>query len=482
MKYLIWGLGKSGIASLQLLKNQFDDEIYLFDDNDEVLNNFSNELPQYLDNENQNNIRIIKRLTKGFVSLLNVMIVSPAIDTDNQFVILAHEKGVRVISELQLGYENLGNNDLICLTGTNGKTTTVQLATLMLRYGNIEAKAVGNIGVPLCQELYKIRQQTNKKNTTYITQSNKKQKNNNDKYVFVCEVSSFQLQCCTSLRPKIACLLNISQDHINRHKSMQEYANIKYGIFKNQTSNDISILSSELDCSLNTNVYQFGFEKVKKGCYVKNGYIYFKNKLFAHKICKVADIKLLGKHNIKNVMCAIIIAKLYKVKNKDIVQAIKDFVPSKHRLQCVYKRENNYFYDDSKATNLDATINALTSFKGNKNFILILGGSDKGYEFDALFDNLPPNLVKIFVTGQVKDKIKIAYDNAKVYIPLELCDNLRSAVYLACKELKDNEDLLLSPACASFDEFRDYRERGEKFLKYIKDFYEEFKDENIKNN
>ncbi len=485
MNYLIWGLKKSGLASLDLLKKvnisqskskkmslnkdkiiikkmrnlnknsdfcsknskktsffyKSSDMFYLFDDNCVVRNNCKN--------KECDNVKILDELTKDIVLKMDKIILSPSISIDNPYVHLAKRYGIEVIGELELGYRYMDKScSLVAITGTNGKTTTTQLVYNILQKANIKSEKVGNIGVPFCSRV------------------------GEKGVVYVCETSSFQLETCKLFHPNIACLINLSPDHLDRHKSIENYFDIKKSIFLNQTKKDFAIFPPKIECKTKGKIYNFGNKnEVKRGVFVKNGYIFVKKGIFCKKICNLASFNFFGDQYIEDVLCAVMIAKILKVKNKIICDSLDEFVPSKHRLQLVYlSQTNNKFFDDSKATNVDATLKAVKSFDSPT--ILLCGGSDKNCNFDELFLLLPKCVQKVFVFGETANKLLQSHNNTQSIIPIEKCKNLREAVYLSCQE--QNKNILLSPACASFDEFSSYKERGEKFLKYLKDYYEKF--------
>ncbi len=445
---LIYGLAKSGLASLELLYNK-KDKFYLFDSNEQIRLNIQEKT------QNELNIFILKELDISLLEFLNLIVISPSISIRDKFLVTAKRKNIEVISELELGYRNC-KNDIIAVTGTNGKTTTVRLIETMFSKAKKPSELVGNIGCPLCSKVNKVPRRT----------------------TFICEVSSFQLEAISKFTPKECAILNISCDHISRHGNFAEYKRTKFKIFSNLKKGQKVVVNSNLILENFSffktlknlfDVYEFGFKKVDKGCYVEDDKIYFSNGKKKEFVCSIHDTTLLGNHNLENIMASICFAKFHKISNNCITNALHEFLSSPHRIQKIYEHDNCEFYDDSKATNIDSTIQAVNSFKNG--IILILGGSDKGYEYDEVFKHLPKNVVKVISCGQVGDKIVLAgkRNNREV----EQFDTLKQATLQACKELKNGQSLLLSPASASFDEFENYKDRGEKFLSYIKGYYEE---------
>ena len=448
MNYLIWGLKKSGQASLDLLKrvdlltNKIDNRFYIFDDNVDIRSNFKND---------DKNIILVDELTKRLILKMDKIILSPAISINEQLVQFAKEQNIDVVGELELAYSYMDKTcTLVAITGTNGKTTTTELVYEILKNAKIKCEKVGNIGIPFSSKVAQDEQNV----------------------VYVCETSSFQLESCKTFHPNIACLINISPDHLDRHNNMDNYLAVKKSIFSNQNKYDYAIVPASFNLATKSKKITFGTKNDKKSTiFVKNNAIFIKKRVFSRKICNLDCCKNIGEQYIENALCAISIAKILGVKNKIIYNTLNHFLPNSHRLQLVYlSKTGNKFFDDSKATNVASTIKATKSFDSPT--ILLCGGSDKNCDFDDLFLDIPNNVQKIFVFGETADKLLSSHKKTNSNIPIEKCENLCQAVYLACQE--QNKIILLSPACASFDEFISYKERGEMFLKYIKDYYENF--------
>ncbi len=444
---LILGLAKSGTASFNLLYNK-KDKFYLYDESEAKRNETENLTEQKL------NVFILKELDVSILEFINLIVISPSISIFDPFIVKAKRKNIKVISELELGFQNT-KNDIIAITGTNGKTTTVSLVNAMFCEAKLPCKLVGNIGTPLCSVV---------KNTPRRT-------------TYICEVSSFQLEAISKFAPKECGILNITSDHISRHGSFNEYKRTKFKLFSNLKKGAKIVVNSSI---INQNysvfktlknlyqVYEFGFKKVEKGCYIEEDNIYFSDGKLLEFVCKISDTNLIGSHNLENIMASICFAKFHKISNKNITNALTKFVPAPHRIQNVYQHSGSTFYDDSKATNIDACLKAVNSFASP--IVLILGGSDKGYDFDEIFEKLPNNVISVLATGQVANKISLSAN--KFSKQVNTFETLKQATEYACQNLQIGQDVLLSPACASFDEFTDYKDRGEKFLSYIKGYYE----------
>ena len=436
---------KSGRASFNLLYNK-NDLFFLFDENKDLQLQLLNEFCFHL------NVFVLKNLSEIVLDGIDEIIISPSISIFDKRIVLAKKKGIEILSELELGFSHT-KNKFIAVTGTNGKTTTVNLIYQILKNAGKRVELVGNVGIPLCEKV-----KNEKHHTTYV-----------------CEVSSFQLEAVKTFKPKIACLLNISPDHLDRHKTMKNYLATKKKIFKNMNKNDFVVLNEKLKMTkTKCKTYMFGTKKTDFGCYLDKNDIIYSKKGKENFICDVSTVSLKGFHNIENVMCAVCVSKILGVKNKTIKRTLKNFSASKHKIEKVFEKNGIEFFDDSKGTNVDATICAMKTLCNGKNSMLILGGKDKGDEFDKVFTNLTTNIQKILVVGEAKEKILIAGKRANCFDKLLGFDSLKDAVEFACENLKSGEQLLLSPACSSFDEFKDYVDRGQKFLEYIKGYYEKF--------
>ena len=437
--YFIYGFSLSGKSALNLIYNK-KDEFFIYDNNTEI----QKEAEIY--SKKFDNVYVLNSTNKTLLKTMDVFVISPGVSIYDNIIVWAKRNNKKIIGELELGFRKC-RKKIIAITGTNGKTTCVRLLTSILNFANKKALGVGNIGYPLSQAV------VDKKKVRY----------------FVCEVSSFQLESIRYFKPKLACILNITKDHINRHKTFKNYANTKKKICSNLTKKDFVVCQENLQINKTSGkIFNFGTKNTKNGCFLHKNNIIFSKNGKQQKVCSVNDFNLIGEHNLKNVLACVCLAKLLKVKNKFIIRALKDFTLSPHRLQKIYTYKSTVFYDDSKATNIDATICAIKSF--NLPTTLILGGSDKGCNFDLIFSSLPNHIKFVLGCGEVKEKIE---KSAKKFNKnVILFNSLKEATNFACMKAQEVKNVLLSPACASFDEFKNYKHRGEKFLEYIKDYYE----------
>lgn len=435
---LIWGFASSGKASFDYLYNK-KDKFFVFDSSidvqKEIISRFSA----------THNVFALNSINKDVIDGMDLIVISPSVSVFDKNISYAKTIGKEVISELELGARNF-KGKLVAITGTNGKTTTTRLVGNILKVAGKRHELVGNIGIPICSKLKHSRGK-----------------------IFVCETSSFQLEAVKTFHPHIACLLNITEDHLDRHKTMKNYEDMKYRIFANQGAKDYAVIKMGLGCGkIKSNIYNFGFNEQKNSCYTLDDKIWFDNGKYAEVVCNVSDVPILGRHNIENVMACIAICKLLKIRNKHIVQGIKTFIPSEHRLQLVRTVGNVRFFDDSKATNIDAVKVALEAMDKTRNIVLLLGGSDKGLSYKQIFETMPKNVTKILAFGGISNSIineakECGLDNVVGH------KTLKEATFEACEA--SDCDVLLSPGSASFDEFENYKDRGNKFLKYIEEYF-----------
>ncbi len=373
----------------------------------------------------------------------DLIVISPSIAKEHIIYKFAREKKIPLIGEIELGYKIFGG-EIAAVTGTNGKTTTTALIGQMLKNDNKSVSVCGNIGVSFskCAALEK---------ADYAA----------------LEVSSFQLESIQDFKPKIACVLNLTPDHLDRHKNMEEYIRSKLNIASNQDESDYLILSQDDIPLISLENFhpaaQVLYTSVRgkvKGAYLMGGKIFF----FDEYICDRDQIRLMGTHNVSNALAAICACKLLGVSNKAIIETLSTFDSPAHRIKNVGTYLGKTFYNDSKGTNIAATLKAVQTLSSDT--CLILGGSDKGYEFDELFVNLPPTVKHVYVIGETADKIIAAAYRNRFY-EIEKKNTLEETVFDSVMLSVDS--VLLSPACASFDMFFNYADRGERFVKAVRE-------------
>ena len=375
------------------------------------------------------------------------IVKNPGIPYENCMVEAAIKKGVPVYTEVEIAYHLL-EGLIIGITGSNGKTTTTTLASLMLKesFSKRQVYAAGNIGIPLSELA---EQSTNKD-------------------IYVSELSSFQLMGIDQFKPKIACIVNIFSAHLDYHGSREEYINAKLQLTKNQTEEDYLVYNADypelitlIEGNTKATLVPFSRKNVLEfGSSVKDDYIYFNNE----KVIPVSTIQVPGTQNVENVLAAVAIAKLAGATNEGIEKAVKNFHGVKHRTQFIKEVNKRRFYNDSKATNIIATQTALRSFI-NQSVILIAGGLDRKNGFDELVPELT-SVSGIGVYGETKEKLQEAAKVAGVPV-IEVVNTLEEATKKAYEISKEEDIILLSPACASWDQFKNFEIRGDEFIRVV---------------
>lgn len=422
-RVLVYGMGGSGNSACRLL-NKLGACVNVYDDDKKYRSMFC------FDEE-------------PLTSKYDLVVVSPGIKVMQNAIISGFRaKKTQIISEIDLASQ-FCKGKLIAITGTNGKTTTCSLLGKIFEEAGKKVFVCGNIGLPFSSVVL-----------------------NTDKKTFVvCETSNFQLELSSLFAPNIACVLNIAPDHIDRHGSFEEYKRVKNGIFKNFHHGDVAVvnLDDEMTMSLNLpkKVEFFSQNSLKNGVFIKNGCIYHGKT----RVVSTCDIPLIGKKNLSNVMAAISIALLCKIKTKFIRYALMKFTPPAHRLQFVCERRGVKFINDSKSTNIACVQMAIESLN-EKNLILMLGGQNKGLDFSELFST-SPKLKKVICFGEASEEIFACacghgYDAVKF-------DTLKRATEFAKNSGRSGDVVLLSPGCTSFDEFSSYAVRGQIFMEMVKD-------------
>ena len=438
-KVLIIGLSKSGIAAAKYLSKK-GAKCFITE-----FKPLKNEDIELVENLKKEGIEVETGIhSANFINNSNIAITSPGVPPKSDIFKKLKEKNIPVIGEIELAYLE-ANSPFIAITGTNGKTTTTMLASHILS-SEFNAPACGNIGVPP---------------TSLIDE--------NPDY-FVCEVSSFQLAAAPSFKAKIACFLTFTPDHIDWHGSIDNYFEAKASLFKGEKKPMYAVFSGvdkkiyEFASDYKGEKFIYGKELDKNCCYIKNNAIYFKYNE-EEKIINLNEIKLVGEHNYQNIMCAIITAKLTGISNQHIRERIMSFNPVEHRIEFAGKINGKLFYNDSKATNPEASFVAIKAFKGKK-LALIAGGRDKNTDLTEFCNDYINKYVNtVILIGEAANRfkenmIKNGFDN------IITASSLEEAIDISLKS--DNEVVLLSPACASYDMFKSYEHRGEVFKNYVK--------------
>lgn len=442
---LVIGLGKSGISSIRFLKRQgayvvaFDEkkEDEMKGQEKETIRSFADEV-------------YFGDLPDTVLDKSDMIVVSPGVPLTKRYITLAHKKGIEVIGEVELAYRFCKSKNIIAITGTNGKTTTTTLVGEILKKVYDDVVVCGNIGFPFID---------------YVERSN-------DHTVFVIEISSFQLETIKYFKPMVGCILNITPDHLDRHMNIENYVKAKMRIFENIDQEGYSVLNMDNNITRDLVGYAKGtvitFSKnkseVSNSTFVEDGFIYYNFYGKTQKVMKKSDIFIPGEHNLENALAAISCVLPFNVEPSVIEKTLKEFKGVEHRIEFVREINGVKFYNDSKGTNTDASSKALNSFDAP--IILIAGGYDKGENFEKFARLISQKVKKVFLLGQTKQKI--ADQLRKIgYLDFEFVESLKEAVKKSFENAKEGDVVLLSPACASWDMFENYEQRGRLFKQYV---------------
>ena len=436
----IIGLGKSGHGLIDYLNNKAK-KVVAFDSKVEAKNNY--------DLDHYKNVDFHFGQNPRGDEAVDLIIISPGISLDHDFVQKFIQRGVEVIGEVELAFR-LTAGSFIGITGTNGKTTTTALTGKMFKDAGRDPRIVGNIGNPIISEIESAGSNT----------------------VFVAELSSFQLETAKNLRCKAATIINITPDHLDRHKTMENYGNIKAKIYQNQDNEDFAIINVDDPLSLALGeqtsaqkIYvsvsqMLDGKKFPTNISIQNNKIILSKENQEFEIIDLEDIPLKGKHNYENVLCAIGLALAYEIDIKSIALTLKHFTGVEHRLEFVRKVKEVSYINDSKGTNPDASIKAVEAIE--KDIILIAGGYDKNSNFDKLVSAFDQRVKLALIMGETKEKIKCSFKAQGFERYIEV-NNMEEAVEMASKIAEEGDTVLLSPACASWDMYTSFEQRGEHF-------------------
>jgi UDP-N-acetylmuramoylalanine--D-glutamate ligase len=375
----------------------------------------------------------------------DLIVVSPGVPAKLPQLEAARAKGILVWSEIELAWRLL-RGKLIAITGSNGKTTTTSLVAHILKTANIPTLVGGNIGVPLLA----------------LVESSM------DTTVTVAEISSFQLETIEAFRPEIGVLLNLTPDHLDRHESFEKYARAKMRMFANQLERDAAVLNAD-DPEITRrmpsrgHIYWFSRQKrVAEGAFLRDDQIFFRMEGREVALARRDEIPLRGEHNVENVLAACAAAYLAGATPEGIANGVKTFRGVEHRLEFVAEVGGVNFYNDSKATNVDATVKAIEAFPGP--LIVILGGKDKGSPYTPLSQLLQQRARLALVIGAAAGKIAADLGDA---VAVEQAGTMDRAVRTAFERAKPGDTVLLAPACSSFDQFENYEHRGRVFKELV---------------
>jgi UDP-N-acetylmuramoylalanine--D-glutamate ligase len=371
----------------------------------------------------------------------DLIIPSPGVPADAPLLQAARAKGVTIWSEIELADRFLKGR-LIGITGSNGKTTTTSLIGHILNTAGFPAILAGNIGTPLIARVDQTNEQT----------------------VTVVELSSFQLELIEKFRPDISVFLNLTPDHLDRHHTLQEYGSAKARVFENQTDMDSAVLNADDPATtkyapLKPQVFWFSRkQRVAQGAFVRGDEVVFRHDGKEEVVLKLEDIPLAGAHNVENVLAAAVATRLAGAEAAAIAMGVRSFSGVEHRLEFVAEIGGVRYYNDSKATNVDATLKALDAFPGR--ILVILGGKDKGSDYTLLQKPLREKAILALLIGVASEKIEKQIAGS---VAIERAGTIERAVEIASHAARSGDVVLLAPACASFDQFENYEHRGRVF-------------------
>ncbi len=437
--FLILGVSKSGRAVSEYILDK-GGKCYIYEELkspkiDDAISLLTEKGAVFVDSKN----------IDAILTAMDCVIISPGIPINHDVAVRAKRAGKRIIGEMEFGFLQF-QPTTIAVTGTNGKTTTVSLINSILEKSNRKSRLVGNVGIPV---------------SSVIDETVKED-------VLVTEVSSFQLETLNAFCPHIACILNISPDHLERHYNMENYIFLKRRLLKNQTSSEYSVLNFDdqtvrgfaLNCG---KIIWISLYDNVDGAYLSDGKLYYRNEY----IIDENELAIKGEHNVYNALFAVAVCKLLGIDNDYIKNGLAKFKGVKHRVELISEKYGKKYFDDSKSTNTASSITAIKAMKSET--VLILGGSEKGERYDELFNAIKGSLVKhVILMGSARYNmldcaVKCGYND------VTLTSDFTIAVKIADMFTAEGECVLLSPACASFDSFSNFEERGDTFRKIVEE-------------
>ncbi len=442
--YLIVGAGRSGIAAAKMLTDLgFDFTIY--DGNKDL----DTAAVKAQIGAGKDIPFICGEVKEGGLEGFDICVVSPGVPLDTPIMLAVKKSGIPVYSEIELAYL-YDKGEIIAITGTNGKTTTTSLVYEIVRSHNENTLLVGNIEIPY----------------TGLALTSV------EGGATVAEISSFQLETMITFRPKVSAILNITPDHLDRHKTMENYADIKKSIAKNQGEGDFCVLNyedpylrdfgREIKCKA---VYFSSERELAEGWYYKDGTIFEVTDGNAKPFINVDETNLVGLHNFENIMAAAAMTKSFGVPEETIKAAIRRFNAVEHRIEYVATKNGVKYYNDSKGTNTDAAIKAIDAMPGAT--VLIGGGYDKDADFAEWVSHFPGKVRKLVLIGQTAEKIAKTCESIG-FTDYCFAADMAEAVKICAETAKDGDCCLLSPACASWGMFKCYQQRGDIFKELVK--------------
>lgn len=443
-KYLIVGAGRSGIAAAKML-TELKKDFLIFDGNE----NLDKAAVKEKIGTDKDIDFVLGDIAENQLNSIDICVVSPGVPLDTPVMIKVKGNDIPIYSEIELAYL-YDKGDIIAITGTNGKTTTTSLVHEIVKSFNPDTLLVGNIEIP-----YTGLALTSKQGGATVA-----------------EISSFQLETMITFKPKVSAILNITPDHLDRHKTMENYIKVKESIAKNQDKSDFCVLNYEdevlrgfgkkLKCSC---IYFSSKAALDDGWFYRDGTIYRSTNGKAEAFINVDETDLVGIHNYENIMAAAAMTTAFGVPDEIVKDGIRHFKAVEHRIEYVATKKGVKYYNDSKGTNTDAAIKAIDAMPSTT--VLIGGGYDKNADFSQWVSHFPGKVRQLVLIGQTREKIAKCCDDIgfKDYV---FADSLEEAVKICTKSAKDGDCCLLSPACASWGMFKCYQQRGDMFKELVK--------------
>ncbi len=443
---LVVGAGRSGLSATRFLMDR-GAAVILTDSKDRAaLNNALSALMGSVRDPEKLTLELGGHRPESF-KRCDMAVVSPGVSLKLPELELCRKAGIPIIAEIELAFRHLQGR-IIGITGSNGKTTTTTLVAKLLTGAGLRGKAAGNIGLPL---------------TDFVPDSTPKD-------IYAVELSSFQLESVLEFRPWIGSILNLTPDHMNRYESYRDYVTAKRRIFMNQEPTDYAVLNADdagtasIGTELNATRVMFSrLQEVPYGAMVRNEQVIFRNPSGEDKLFPVSSIKLKGSHNLENVLAACTMAILAGAPPESLEHTIQAFEGVEHRIEFVSEIDGVQYFNDSKATNVDAAIKSIESFPGN--ILLIAGGQDKGGDFSLLTNPVRQRVKRLVLIGEASGKIRQSLGDE---VETSSAGTMQEAVLLCKQNAEPGDIVLLAPACASFDMFQDYEHRGRAFKEAVR--------------
>ena len=450
MSTIVLGFGKSGISAMRLLLGKGQD-VTMYDTRKDI------EVPDDISKaKSKYDIKVYVGEDID-VSAYDLAVISPGVDPETEIVRKLKDAGAEIISELELAYR-YAKGKFIAITGTNGKTTTTTLAGEIFKNAGFDVRICGNIGRPVSESL----------------------ENSNEDTYFVTEVSSFQLEAISKFKPFISIILNITEDHLDRHKTMENYIAAKCRVFENQDERDSLIYNADDEgvakCAHGSQALKYAISlknPQKNGAYLKDGKLILAIDGRTQVLCDAKDVNLFGEHNIQNILAASLAALLAGASIDSIGNTVKKFKAVEHRLEYVDTACGVKYINDSKGTNVDASTIAIKALPGGIH--LIAGGYDKGADFSEFARGFDGKVKALYLFGATKERFEKEVKHAGFEGRISVCNTLRECVEKASSSAASGDIVLLSPASASWDMYKSFEERGDEFKELVVELKERVK-------